>query len=33
VSEIGNIGQIDRGYEQLENKLLGLGARIERRDR
>ena len=33
VSEIGNIGQIDRGYEQLEKKLLGLGARIERRDR
>jgi UDP-N-acetylglucosamine 1-carboxyvinyltransferase len=33
VSEIGNIGQIDRGYEQLENKLLGLGAHIERRDR
>jgi UDP-N-acetylglucosamine 1-carboxyvinyltransferase len=32
VSEIGNIGQIDRGYEQLENKLLGLGAHIERRD-
>ena len=31
VSEIGNIGQIDRGYEQLESKLLGLGARIERR--
>jgi UDP-N-acetylglucosamine 1-carboxyvinyltransferase len=32
VSEIGNIGQIDRGYEQLEKKLLGLGAAIERRD-
>jgi UDP-N-acetylglucosamine 1-carboxyvinyltransferase len=33
ISEIGNIGQIDRGYEQLENKLRGLGACIERRDR
>lgn len=30
VSEIGNIGQIDRGYERLEEKLLGLGARIRR---
>ncbi len=30
-SEIGNIHQIDRGYEQLEQKLLALGARIERR--
>jgi len=33
VSEIGNIGQIDRGYEQLENKLLGLGAHIQRQER
>ena len=33
VSEIGNIDQIDRGYEQLESKLRGLGAHIERRDR
>jgi UDP-N-acetylglucosamine 1-carboxyvinyltransferase len=31
-SQIGNIGQIDRGYEHLEAKLRGLGARIERRD-
>jgi len=31
-SEIGNIGQIDRGYERLEEKLHGLGAQIERRD-
>jgi UDP-N-acetylglucosamine 1-carboxyvinyltransferase len=31
-SQIGNIGQIDRGYEHLELKLRGLGARIERRD-
>jgi UDP-N-acetylglucosamine 1-carboxyvinyltransferase len=30
-SEIGNIDQIDRGYEQLEQKLLALGAQIERR--
>lgn len=29
-SVIGNIGQIDRGYEQIEDKLRGLGARIER---
>ncbi|MER2598370.1 MAG: UDP-N-acetylglucosamine 1-carboxyvinyltransferase [Caldilineales bacterium] len=32
-SEIGNIDQIDRGYEQLESKLRGLGAHIERRER
>jgi UDP-N-acetylglucosamine 1-carboxyvinyltransferase len=30
-SVIGNIGQIDRGYERLEDKLRGLGAHIERR--
>jgi UDP-N-acetylglucosamine 1-carboxyvinyltransferase len=29
-SVIGNIGQIDRGYESLEKKLQALGARIER---
>ena len=29
-SEIGNIQQIDRGYEALEHKLSALGARIER---
>ena len=29
-STIGNIGQIDRGYERIEDKLQGLGARIER---
>ena len=29
-SEISNIYQIDRGYEYLERKLAGLGARIER---
>jgi UDP-N-acetylglucosamine enolpyruvyl transferase len=28
---IGNIEQIDRGYERFEEKLRGLGARIERR--
>lgn len=30
VSTIHNISQIDRGYEQLERRLQGLGARIER---
>lgn len=29
-SIIGNIGQIDRGYERIEEKLRALGARIER---
>ncbi len=29
-STIGNIGQIDRGYERIEEKLKALGARIER---
>ena len=29
-SEIRNIGQIDRGYERVEEKLQALGARIER---
>jgi UDP-N-acetylglucosamine 1-carboxyvinyltransferase len=29
-SVIRNIGQIERGYEQIEEKLRGLGARIER---
>jgi len=29
-SEIGNIRQIDRGYEQIDARLRGLGARIER---
>ncbi len=30
VSEIGNIRQIDRGYELIDERLRGLGARIER---
>ena len=30
-SEIGNIRQIDRGYERIDERLRGLGARIERR--
>jgi UDP-N-acetylglucosamine 1-carboxyvinyltransferase len=30
VSEIGNIRQIDRGYEQIDDRLRGLGAQIER---
>jgi UDP-N-acetylglucosamine 1-carboxyvinyltransferase len=29
-STIGNIGQIDRGYEAIDERLRGLGARIER---
>ncbi len=29
-SEIGNIVQIDRGYEKIDNRLRDLGARIER---
>ena len=29
-SEIGNVGQIDRGYERIDERLRGLGARIER---
>jgi UDP-N-acetylglucosamine 1-carboxyvinyltransferase len=29
-SEIGNIVQIDRGYEAIDERLRGLGARIER---
>jgi UDP-N-acetylglucosamine 1-carboxyvinyltransferase len=30
VSEIGNVGQIDRGYERIDDRLRELGARIER---
>jgi len=30
VSEIGNVIQIDRGYERIDERLAGLGARIER---
>ena len=30
VSEIGNVGQIDRGYERIDERLRALGARIER---
>ena len=29
-SEIRNVGQIDRGYEEIDKKLRALGARIER---
>ena len=32
VSEIGNINQIDRGYENIDHRLRALGAHIERRD-
>ena len=28
--EIGNISQIDRGYERIDERLRALGARIER---
>ena len=31
-SVIGNIREIDRGYERLDERLLALGARIERRE-
>jgi UDP-N-acetylglucosamine 1-carboxyvinyltransferase len=31
-STIGNIGQIDRGYERIDERLRGLGAGIERAD-
>jgi UDP-N-acetylglucosamine 1-carboxyvinyltransferase len=30
VSTIGNIGQIDRGYERIDERLRSLGASIER---
>jgi UDP-N-acetylglucosamine 1-carboxyvinyltransferase len=30
VSEIGNVRQIDRGYERIDERLRGLGAHIER---
>lgn len=32
VSEIGNINQIDRGYENIDKRLNALGAKIERQD-
>jgi len=32
VSTIGNVGQIDRGYERIDERLRGLGARIDRTD-
>jgi UDP-N-acetylglucosamine 1-carboxyvinyltransferase len=31
-SRIGNVGQIDRGYERIDERLRALGARIERTD-
>ncbi len=30
VSTIGNVGEIDRGYERIDERLRGLGARIDR---
>lgn len=32
VTEIGNVRQIDRGYERIDERLRGLGARISRLD-
>ena len=32
-SRIGNVGQIDRGYERIDERLRALGARIERTHR
>ena len=32
ITEIGDIYHIDRGYEEIVNKLCSLGADIERRD-
>ena len=32
ITEIGNIRQIDRGYERIDERLRALGARIERHD-
>ena len=32
VSTIGNVGEIDRGYERIDERLRSLGARIERRE-
>jgi len=29
-STINNVGQIERGYERIDERLLALGARIER---
>ena len=31
-SHINNIGQIERGYERIDERLRALGARIERQD-
>jgi UDP-N-acetylglucosamine 1-carboxyvinyltransferase len=30
ISTIGNIGEIDRGYERIDERLRSLGARVER---
>jgi UDP-N-acetylglucosamine 1-carboxyvinyltransferase len=32
VTEIGNVHQIDRGYERIDERLRVLGARIQRLD-
>jgi UDP-N-acetylglucosamine 1-carboxyvinyltransferase len=31
-STIGNVGEIDRGYERIDERLRSLGAQIERVD-
>jgi UDP-N-acetylglucosamine 1-carboxyvinyltransferase len=31
-SQIGNVQEIDRGYERIDERLRALGARIERVD-
>jgi UDP-N-acetylglucosamine 1-carboxyvinyltransferase len=33
VTEISNIHHVDRGYENVEEKLLGLGAKIWREEK
>jgi UDP-N-acetylglucosamine 1-carboxyvinyltransferase len=32
ISTIGNVGEIDRGYERIDERLRALGAHIERVD-
>jgi UDP-N-acetylglucosamine 1-carboxyvinyltransferase len=32
LSRIQNVGQIERGYEKIDERLRALGARIERTD-
>jgi UDP-N-acetylglucosamine 1-carboxyvinyltransferase len=32
ISTIGNVGEIDRGYERIDQRLRNLGAEIQRID-